>query len=42
MAAQASIATRGNLRLVVLDLMLPDIDGLEVCHTIRARAGTRS
>ena len=26
--------------LIVLDLMLPDIDGLEVCRTIRARADT--
>jgi DNA-binding response OmpR family regulator len=30
----------GSFDLVILDLMLPDIDGLEVCRTIRARADT--
>ncbi|MHB8764083.1 MAG: response regulator transcription factor [Deferrisomatales bacterium] len=30
---------RGGWDLVVLDLMLPDLDGLEVCRAIRAREG---
>src|SRR5687767_10308662 len=29
-------------QLVVLDLMLPEIDGLEVCRTMRADAATRA
>ena len=29
------IAREGNPDLIVLDLMLPDIDGLEICRTLR-------
>ncbi|MEL6184925.1 MAG: response regulator, partial [Myxococcota bacterium] len=30
-------ALRGEHDLVVLDLMLPDLDGLEICRQLRAR-----
>ena len=32
--------TGSGIDLVILDLMLPDIDGLEVCRSIRALAGS--
>ncbi len=39
----AERATSGKFDLVVLDVMLPDIDGFEVCRRIRASKGaTRS
>jgi len=31
---------RGTFEAVILDVMLPDIDGFEVCRTIRTRAQT--
>ena len=34
------LATRDGFDALILDLMLPDIDGLEVCRRVRARAGT--
>jgi two-component system, OmpR family, response regulator ResD len=34
-----SLASRTQPDLVVLDLMLPGIDGLEVCRRLRARSG---
>jgi DNA-binding response OmpR family regulator len=38
--AGVSLATRDGFDALILDLMLPDIDGLEVCRRVRARAGT--
>jgi DNA-binding response OmpR family regulator len=38
--AGVGLATRDGFDALILDLMLPDIDGLEVCRRIRARAGT--
>jgi two-component system alkaline phosphatase synthesis response regulator PhoP len=32
------LAREGHPDLIVLDLMLPGIDGLEVCHTLRAES----
>ncbi len=32
------MAQSGNLDLMVLDLMLPDIDGIDVCRQLRARS----
>ncbi len=31
-----TLATKGNNDLIILDLILPDIDGIEVCKTLRA------
>jgi DNA-binding response OmpR family regulator len=38
--AGISLAGRDAFDALILDLMLPDIDGLDVCRRIRARAGT--
>jgi DNA-binding response OmpR family regulator len=38
--AGIGLASRDGFDALILDLMLPDIDGLEVCRRIRARAGT--
>jgi len=35
-------ARKAHLNLVVLDLMLPGLDGLEVCKQLRASSGTAS
>jgi DNA-binding response OmpR family regulator len=39
-ATGIAMEARDAFALVILDLMLPDIDGLDVCRRIRARAGT--
>lgn len=31
-----SLALKGNHDLIILDLILPDIDGIEICKTLRA------
>jgi len=36
----SSAGSSAGIDLVILDLMLPDIDGLEVCRSIRALAGS--
>src|SRR5688572_13193429 len=33
------LARRGDLALLILDLMLPGINGLELCQTFRAEGG---
>jgi DNA-binding response OmpR family regulator len=32
-----ALAESGNFQLIILDIMLPDIDGIEVCRRIRAK-----
>jgi two-component system, OmpR family, response regulator len=39
-AAALEVLERGDVDLVVLDVMMPEVDGLEVCRRIRARAST--
>ena len=39
-AAALEVLERGDVDLVVLDVMMPEVDGLEVCRRIRARAPT--
>jgi DNA-binding response OmpR family regulator len=39
-AAGLALHARESFDAIVLDLMLPDIDGLEVCRQIRARSAT--
>jgi len=38
--AGITLASRDAFDALILDLMLPDMDGLDVCRRIRARAGT--
>jgi DNA-binding response OmpR family regulator len=38
--AGIALAGRDGFDALILDLMLPDIDGLEVCRRVRTRAGT--
>jgi DNA-binding response OmpR family regulator len=38
--AGIALAGRDGFDALILDLMLPDLDGLEVCRRIRTRAGT--
>jgi two-component system, OmpR family, phosphate regulon response regulator OmpR len=39
-AAAIALQERESFDILILDLMLPDMDGLEVCRRIRARADT--
>jgi two-component system OmpR family response regulator len=39
-AAALAAVSRGDVDLVVLDVMLPGIDGLEVCRRLRAKSAT--
>lgn len=39
-AAGLVLQARDTFDAIILDLMLPDTDGLDVCRTIRSRAGT--
>ena len=34
-----ALAGKGNYDLIILDLMLPEVDGLEVCRQVRAMPG---
>jgi DNA-binding response OmpR family regulator len=37
-AAAITAIAQGNVSLVVLDLMLPDVDGIEICRRVRQRS----